>query len=64
MGGLILGILIFILHGFGAFYCATKADQKNRKPALWAIFGFIFPIITIIAVVSVGNGTIWHTEKD
>ncbi len=62
MGGFILGILIFLLHGFGAFYCATKADQKNRQPALWAILGFIFPIITIIAVLTIGNGTNWHRE--
>lgn len=44
---------IFLLIGFaGAIICGALASSKGRSAAGWAIFGFLMPLIAVIAAMA------------
>lgn len=47
-------VTIFVLHGFvlGGF-CAFVAGEKHRDQFAWAILGFFFGIVALLAIVGV-----------
>ena len=47
--------LIFaLIIGIGsAKLCATQAGSLNRNKLVWGILGFLFPLITILIVLSI-----------
>lgn len=47
---LIIGLVIDLVVAFG---CASIAGSKGRGRVLWGIFGFLFSLLTLIAVLIV-----------
>lgn len=47
-------VTIFVLHGFilGGF-CAFVAGEKHRDQFAWAILGFFFSIVALLALIGV-----------
>lgn len=41
----------------------SNAERKNRSSALWGIFGFLFPLITMTCIALVPPVTRWEEEK-
>jgi hypothetical protein len=63
MNGVIIANFIWlILRVVSPIYCAMKADRLNRNTGLWAIFGFIFPIIAMIWASTLTKRTLWTKE--
>ena len=44
-----------VLGTASALACGALARRKNRNVAGWAIFGFVMPVITLIAILIVGK---------
>lgn len=55
-------LLVFAFRAFSVIFCVKRAEQKNRKPAGWAIFALFLPIIAMIIISSIDNATTWHTN--
>ena len=58
-----LNFIFIALRGIGPVFCAIQAEKKNRSTGLWAIFGFVFPIIAMICIFSLSSVTKWNKEK-
>jgi hypothetical protein len=61
-----MGILMFFLLALrvvGPIYCGMRAEILNRKPGIWAIVGFLFPIIGMIIVSLLKPTTLWNEEN-
>lgn len=63
LGAILIPIIFFGLRVYAILYSVKKAEQKNRKPAGFAIGAIFFPIITMIVVSNITNGTTWHTNN-
>lgn len=33
-----------------AYVCARVARAKNRSPVLWGVLGFVFPVVSVVAI--------------
>jgi hypothetical protein len=58
----VLVIMWILLRLAGPIYCAVKADNLNRKPGIWAVFGFLFPIIAMIGISTLSKRTNWQKQ--
>jgi hypothetical protein len=58
----VFAIIWFLLRLAGPIYCAIKADHLNRKPGIWALLGFLFPIIAMIWISTLPKQTLWTKE--
>lgn len=56
---ILLGLPLYIWE---IFFCAEKAESKNRTPAIWATWGLIFPIISVFAVLMIDTKINWQSE--
>lgn len=57
------GLIISLAIKVGAtIWCVNKAKSLNRNPIGWGIFGFIAPLIGVIAVHSVKSKATAKTE--
>ena len=56
---ILLGLPLYIWE---IFFCAEKAESKNRTPAIWATWGLIFPIISVFAVLMIDTKINWESE--
>ena len=52
-----------LLRCVGPIYCGMRADSLNRTPWVWAVLGFLFPIISIISISALSPVTKWSQEK-
>lgn len=52
---LIWGIILWIVN---IVMCGWLASQKRRNIVTWCVLGFLFPIITIIAIAG-ANAEFW-----
>jgi hypothetical protein len=57
-----LAIIWLLLRLAGPIYCAIKADSLNRKTGIWALLGFLFPIIAMIWISTLTKRTVWTKE--
>jgi hypothetical protein len=48
----IIGLVISIVF---ALVCWNLAGSRNRSQILWAILGFLFPVIALIILLIIGN---------
>jgi hypothetical protein len=55
-------VIALITRVVGPIYCAMKADALNRNTAIWGVFGFLFPIISMIWVSFLSKKTNWRKE--
>ena len=46
----VLMSLSFVVSAVCAFWCATRAQAKGYNPAVWGVFGFLLPIVAVIAM--------------
>ena len=53
--------MIYFLSSFltaiAALVCAQVASNKSRSPLVWGVFGFVVPLIAVIAVCLVPRRT-------
>jgi hypothetical protein len=56
-------LIWFLVRIIGAIFCSNKAIEKNRTAWVWGFFGFLFPLITIVCIVSVPYETKWEKES-
>jgi hypothetical protein len=42
--------VLLIISLVGAFLSGLYADEKRRNVFGWAVFGFLFPVIAVIAI--------------
>ena len=62
------GMVLFSFLGLalriaGPIYCALRADKLNRNMGIWAVLGFLFPIICMILISTLKPVTLWNKEK-
>jgi hypothetical protein len=60
---MVLVIFLLILRLIGPIYCSKKAESLNRKPGIWAIAGFLFPLISMICISLLKPITLWNEEN-
>ena len=53
--GVIVGISGLIISTVFAIVCASLAGSRNRHRVVWAILGFLFPIIALIVLLIIGK---------
>ena len=53
--GVIVGISGLIISIVFAIVCASLAGSRNRHRVVWAILGFLFPIIALIVLLILGK---------
>ena len=53
--GVIVGISGLIISIVFAIVCASLAGSRNRHRVVWAILGFLFPIIALIVLLIIGK---------
>ncbi|HMO00754.1 MAG TPA: hypothetical protein PKD59_15180 [Miltoncostaeaceae bacterium] len=55
----LLFLISFVVAVICAWVCAKLALRKGRDPVIWAVLGFVVPIIAVvvIAVVPSADGT-------
>jgi hypothetical protein len=58
-----IGIIWLLLRIVGPIYGGMRADALNRKPGIWAIAGFLFPVISMIWISTLSPVTVWTKEK-
>ena len=64
MEGMVLFSFLWLaLRVAGPIYCALKADKLNRNMGIWAVLGFLFPIICMILISTLKPVTLWNKEK-
>ncbi|MFN4763705.1 hypothetical protein ACKGJN_11315 [Gillisia sp. Q332] len=52
------------LRIIGAVVCTQRAEKLNRSQTGWGIFGFIFPIIAMIAVYFMKPKMVWEDRSE
>lgn len=60
-GGVVL--IQLLLRIVGAIVCSQRAKHLNRSQTGWGIFGFIFPIIAMIAVYLMKPKMVWEDRS-
>lgn len=53
--GVIVGISGLIVSIVFAIVCASLAGSRNRHRVVWAILGFLFPLIALIVLLIIGK---------
>ena len=48
-------IIWLVVASLAALIAAKVAKGKGRRPVRWAVFGFLFPLIAVIAVLVVDH---------
>jgi hypothetical protein len=56
-------LIQFALRIIGAIVCNQRAKHLNRSQTGWGIFGFIFPIIAMIAVYFMKPKMVWEDRS-
>lgn len=56
-------IIQLLLRIVGAVVCSQRAEKLNRSQTGWGIFGFIFPIIAMIAVYFMKPRMVWEDRS-
>jgi uncharacterized membrane protein YoaK (UPF0700 family) len=49
----ILFVICFVVAVACAYACARLALRKGRDPVIWAVFGFLVPIVTVCVIAVV-----------
>ncbi len=60
---ILFSFLLLALRIAGPIYCALKAEKLNRTMGVWAVFGFLFPIIAMILISTLKPVTIWDSNN-
>jgi formate hydrogenlyase subunit 3/multisubunit Na+/H+ antiporter MnhD subunit len=57
-------IIQIVFRVIAAVICTFRARNLNRSQTIWGIFGFIFPVLAVIAVFLMKNKIAWHLSKN
>ena len=59
----ILIMLVVLIPLASGVLCAVVASEKNREAGIWGVVGFLFPILSLIAIAPIDNMTYTRTQS-